>query len=687
MVKIRQEITRKDILTPGRSFPLAGTWDEHDISGSGYISFGIQSEENFKIKEDDVLELIVKTPVVKTLPNKLSAIPIYFVYTKQGILLSTDELFIFPPSPIDEAETARWNNLVLKLSQASESNPVIIYLKLSASQGVTGSKGDWFIADGLYVDFKKVKAIHADGKNFKEFAIDGHIYNFRRANLPADEQTELQVLIDGYDWTHLSATAKSLAANSLTWDQISGEPAIHAGVTVTGITHPAIDADGTLVATISFSRLLSDGTTDLATKQVNIAFVAIKAAPLSIWYSDSAGNVYLNGVKKYSHLEKVSGITCDKDGNVFYLVLGKGVYKNGSLLYANTFNDLSTYQGNIAVSTNGDVIYSTNTKIYKNGVELNYHFWNGLTEENQGFRLDKDGNIYYPYNNDIYKNGASILSIYHEQSFNSILIDKDGNWFADSYDGKYVKNGVKVNDNHVWNNYSGAKWLFSDKDAKYGYFIDVNSYGLHQYEVQTGNNVKTIQDYSTSRAITAAGIDSKTNDIYILQSDKKILKMTWDGTKHSNPVVLYTTEQSVAAGCGIAINTNINGRTGYFGEPKTPGILLHTDYTDYVFDDSVGTLVINGGNIEFSDVNQSIKDSATAKLKSPLEIEFKTAFTLSKVSWQDFISINIRLTGDDSTGSSVFGFVFTMPSKSINILAGHKYRFEEGKDPVDLGAY
>lgn len=514
MAIIKQEITSKG--TIDTYFARVGTWNRfHNEGQTNYrLGFGVLYQED--LKDNDILEITIKTPIDGTFSDGMWI----SVWKSNDVNIEPSFSVNWSPTAntFNEEQKAEWTKLLEKIKTASPTNPVRFAIKIGTVV-ITPPKITYgnivILDDGLYIDYKKVKALNADGKNFKQFAIDGHIYDFRRANLPADEQTELQVLIDGYDWTHLSATGKALAANSLTWDQISGEPAIHAGVTVTGITHPAIDADGTLVATISFSRHLSDGTTDLATKQVNIAFVLIKAAPLAVWYScDSPNHIYKDGVPTY--VNESFYLTCDKDGNL-YSYNGNGIWKNGTKIYNNAPN----VERSISLDKDANLYFGDgNGQIWKNGVKINGY---KSQQQNYGLCVSKNGDVFYMDGwGSIYKNDQKLKT---EVGLSKFVIDSSGNYYYNGRNGSICKNGDPLYDSRV---FGSINHMSIGKNDELFIFGDKKLFKGNKVIIELGFDINIFS------------IDSQTGDVWFMTQDKKVMYSKLTGTTYSKPIVKYT---------------------------------------------------------------------------------------------------------------------------------------------------
>lgn len=529
MAIYKQEILTKAPDTTNGA-PLPSVWKPVKDDGQtvvNKISFGLRATPNYSFKIGDAFEITVKTPVDIT-ETELS-IGIWVNVWSEGSEVNSI-VASFPAIDSEKVNIEEQKKILAKLKTASPTNPVRFVLVVT-KPGIISNfayANNWLLDDGLFIDFKKVKALHVDGKNMKEFTIDGHLYNFRQANLPADEQTPLQELIDSYDWTHMSYTGKTLLENSLTVNDLSGFPALHTGIVVTAIAN-GVSSGGQFVVNLEFSRTLSNGDVEKAVKYGNICtFIEIKAAPLAVWYGDQNGNVYKNGVKTYLSL----------NGNQIKNIVSKGE----------------------------DVWYSANSsglgKVYKNGVEI----YDGQTIST--IAIDKDENVYYGgKDKNVYKNGTSIFTC--SDWVQSIVIDKDGNWYAADQGRKLYKNGTEITSpsgtriekisvykdgSILIGDYDG--WLFENQtqlsklsnqifavlyDKNKNKFAIANDSTLYKNQTSLYSGVYTSGDVS---------INSVNGDVYYTSTDKKIYK---------NGVAIYTSEGSYPV---VSVNTEWGSRTG-----------------------------------------------------------------------------------------------------------------------------
>lgn len=198
------------------------------------------------------------------------------------------------------------------------------------------------------------------------------------------------------------------------------------------------------------------------------------------WYVSGNNKLYKNGTVLYNSVPTSENLSIDSDNNIYSIEFNTTVssatrvFKNNQVLYSNigasgtigvdknkniyfslqkTNSGPSTiYKNNVEIKTLPDAIISfgfdkdgnwyaacKDKKIYKNG---NVAYTSGGTI--RSMVVDKDGNVYYGGFKTMYKNSEVISTAPLSNAIWSIAVDKNGNWYAGTSDGKVYRNNTII---------------------------------------------------------------------------------------------------------------------------------------------------------------------------------------------------------------------------------------------------
>lgn len=233
----------------------------------------------------------------------------------------------------------------------------------------------------------------------------------------------------------------------------------------------------------------------------------------------------------------------------------------------------------------------------------------------------------------------------------------------------------------TYNFVGGKTYIFENGKAPFELVKGIPTLKLSEYSsltYDTLTNTLNINGLSTSFINNIGGdanMSALNKDIII--EVKNTFSIDYDASSNSSFYI-----KDPVKNMGVYVETNST-------QPNFTFVKNHNYLISYgkePQDNGIIPIPITITNSQYTAIDTSYADSGWYALSGYTLADTTTQFTRLTLDIKSNLTIKKTTTWyDDGFSNSIF--INTILSETFNLVAGHKYQFENGKDPVDLGTY